>query len=859
MTKPFYSSHQFSPVRLRAALTFILLLFISGAIAQSTGIVFGTVTDSHNKPVEQVTVAILGLPTWEPAFTDANGYYELLVPSDTSITIVFDYLSFKRRQKTITLSANERLQLNQTLVEDTRVLGTVEIVESGRTTTLKSLPTKDIYLPSGGGEFNALLFTQPGVYNKNELSSQYSVRGGNFDENLVYVNDIEIYRPFLIRSGQQEGLSFVNSDLVSNVLFSAGGFDAKYGDKMSSVLDIQYRRPRELAGTVSASLLGTNLHLEGASKDLRFTWLTGARYKSNRYVLGSLDTDGEYRPRFTDVQAFFTYDVSDVWELNFLGNYASNKFSVIPQTRETTFGTINEALRLKVYFEGQEVDEFQTLMGALTGVYHPNNDLNMKFIGSVFRSKETETFDILGEYWIDELETDFGKETFGQVKFNRGVGGFLNHGRNYLDAYVFNLEHKGVKSKGRDQTLWGVKVQREMIEDRLSEWKMIDSAGYALPQGDPFVIELQDVYKTINKLQSNRYSGYFQKVWNWETKDTSQISLSAGARASYWEVNRQPLMSPRATFSYKPRWTRTVTEDSVEVIKSPDILFRFSAGLYHQPPFYREIRDIEGNLNLDVKAQTSIHFVLGSDLNFKAWNRPFKFVSEVYYKQLENIIPYEIDNVRIRYYAANNARGYATGVDMKVNGQFVNGVESWFSLSFMQTREDITGDYYYDYYNSDGAKILPGYTLNNIAVDSVRHEPGYIPRPTDQRVNFALFFQDKMPRFPDFRMHLNLLFGTGVPFGPPSLERYKDTLRMPPYRRVDIGFSYQLVKEDKKLPEKSIFKHLRSVWIGMEVFNLLQVNNTISYFWLTDVTGRQYAIPNYLTARQLNARMIVKF
>lgn len=843
---------------LKSLLTLFILLLSSASFAQSTGVVFGIVTESSGKPIEGVTVAMLGIPG-PPAITDKDGKYELNVLADTTVTLVFDNISYKQKRKSVKLVANQRLQLNQVLFDNPRVIDEVEITTQGRTTTLITLPIKDIYLPTSNQDFNAILFTQPGVYNKNELSSQYSVRGGNFDENLIYVNDIEVYRPFLIRSGQQEGLSFVNSDLVSGVMFSAGGFDAKYGDKMSSVLDIRYRRPREFGGTVSSSLLGTNLHLEGASENKLFTWLMGARYKTNRYVLGSLETDGDYRPRFIDVQTFLTYDLSDRWEIGFLGNVAQNKFQMIPQTRETSFGTLNEALRLRVYFDGQEIDEFTTLMGALSAVYHPNNELNMKFTGSAFRSKETETFDILGEYYIDELENDFGEETFGQVVFNRGIGAFLNHGRNYLDAYVFNFEHRGTKIKGKKQTLWGVKYQREMIEDKLSEWKMIDSAGYVLPQGDPFVIELQDVYKTVNTLESNRYSGYYQKIWSWDTKDTAEVSLSAGVRSNYWEVNDQLLFSPRSTVSYKPKWRRTVLVDSVKTKEDVDILFRFSTGLYHQPPFYRELRDLEGNLNLDVEAQMSLHFVLGSDLNFKAWNRPFKFVSEIYYKYLDNIVPYEIDNVRIRYYATNNARGYATGLDMKVNGQFVKGVESWVSLSFMQTREDIKDDYYYTYYNSDGEEIIKGYTINSVAVDSVRHEPGFIPRPTDQRVNFGLFFQDNMKRWPNFKMHLNLLFGTGVPFGPPSFERYKDTLRMPPYRRVDIGFSYQLVKEGKKLPESSILRHLKSVWLGLEVFNLLQVNNTISYFWIKDVTNRQYAIPNYLTSRQLNARMIVKF
>lgn len=834
-----------------------LVMLTATAIAQNTGTVYGVITDNQGKPVEQVNVSIFGSPA-SPATTNADGTYEYSIPSDTTVTLVFTNINFRQKTRNVRLKPGERQLVNVSLQPNPNVTDTVIVIGEPFTPMIR-IPTLNAYIPTSSGDFNAILFTQPGVYSKNELSSQYSVRGGNYDENLVYVNDIEIYRPFLVRSGQQEGLSFINSDLVSEILFSAGGFEARYGDKLSSVLDIQYRRPREFNGTVSASLLGSNVHLEGTSENRLFTWLLGARYKTNQYVLGSLDTEGEYKPRFTDVQAYLTYDISDVWEIDFLGNIATNKYSVVPQTRETTFGTLNEALRLKVFFEGQEVDEFQTAMGAISTIYHPNNDLNLKFIASAFRSKENETFDILGEYYIDQLESDFGKETFGQVAFNRGVGAFLNHGRNYLEAYVLNAEHKGVRTNGFNQLRWGVKYQHEIIEDKLSEWNMIDSAGYSLPQGDPFVIELQDVYKAVNNLQSNRYSGYIQQSWFKETKDTAEITFNIGTRASFWDVNKQFLLSPRATFSWKPNWKKTVMEDSVPVKKDVDIVFRLSSGFYHQPPFYRELRDIRGNLNLDLKAQTSIHFVIGSDLNFMAWNRPFKFVSELYYKYLDNIVPYEIDNVRIRYYAHNNARGYATGIDLKVNGQFVKDVESWASISFMQTREDIKDDFYYTFFNSDGEEIIPGFTQNNVAVDSVRHEPGFIPRPTDQRVNFGLFFQDNMKRWPNFKMHLNLLFGTGVPFGPPSFERYKDTLRMPPYRRVDIGFSYQLVKEGHKLPKSNMFHFFKSVWLTMEVFNLLQTNNTISYFWIKDVTDRQYAIPNYLTSRQLNARMIIKF
>jgi hypothetical protein len=394
--------------------------------------------------------------------------------------------------------------------------------------------------------------------------------------------------------------------------------------------------------------------------------------------------------------------------------------------------------------------------------------------------------------------------------------------------------------------LLGAKYSNEIISDKLSEWKYVDSAGFSLPITDPQEIILQDVVKQKINISSNRISGFGEGVWSKQTKDTSVVSATLGLRANYWDFNKQALVGPRGSLGFKPNWKK-------------DFLFKFSSGYYYQPPFYKELRDGNGNLNYNIKAQTSIHYVLSSDYNFRSWKRPFKFTAEAYYKYLDNLIPYEVDNVRITYSAKNNARGYATGIDMKVNGEFVKGLESWASLSIMDTREDIKDDFYYDYYNSEGQKIIPGYTLNNRAVDSVRFSPGYIPRPTDQRVNFGMFFQDKMPGYPDLKMHLNLLYGSGVPFGPPHSAYYLQTLRMPPYRRVDIGFSYQALRENRKIKPKSLTHYLKSVWVSLEVFNLLGTNNTISYIWVEDVTARQYAVPNYLTQRQLNFRMIVKF
>ena len=810
------------------------------SFAQNQAGVSGIIRDKQSgKPVEGASISVIGSPI--AAFSDENGRYEIKIPAGQNIRLKVLLFSFLPAEKTVNASNGESVVWNVALLPNILELGGVTVEDGAtRSTTLMRLdPKLAATLPTSGG-IEALLKTMPGVSSNNELSSQYNVRGGNFDENLVYVNDIEIYRPFLVRSGQQEGLSFINPDMVSSVLFSAGGFDAKYGDKMASVLDIQYKKPREFNGTVTGSLLGAALHLEGRSRDSRFTWLTGFRQRSNRYILRALDTQGDYRPLFIDGQALLHYDFTPEFSMEFLANYARNRYLMVPENRQTQFGTVNEALRFTVYFDGKENTDFETMLGALSATHKPNPKLSLKYILSAYRSYEFETFDVQGQYFIDQLETDLSKPTFGDVKFNRGIGTFLNHARNYLTATVANAEHKGQYKN----TFWGLRVQAEQMQDELKEWQMIDSAGYSLPQSNPYSLDIQSYNKQNILLRSLRISDYIQRDFSWG--DTTRWNLHAGIRTNYWTLNHQFLVSPRATISLRPDW-------------KSDWLFRFSSGIYYQPPFYRELRNLNGEINRNLKAQQSIHFVFGGDHNLKIWNRPFKITTELYYKQLDNLVPYEIDNVRIRYYAQNNSRGYAAGIDTRIYGEFVNGVESWFSLSVMQTAEDIKDDYYYSYLNSDGEIIKPGITTNSVVVDSLRQEPGYVPRPTDQRVNIGIFFQDYIPRIPDCKMSLNLLYGSGMPFGPPSYNRFADTLRMPAYRRVDLGLSYQIIKEGREKTNKSVWNNLRSLWLGIEVFNLLQVNNTISYLWVKDITNRQYAIPNFLTNRQVNVKLITRF
>ena len=825
--------------------------------AQETATIFGTLKNKKGEAMENANIAIVGEPGGTKS--DKNGNFSLVIPANQDVEVGISYIGYEAVIKTFHLAPGEKAEYSPSMTSNITDIGVFNYEEEGSRlgTMTKIEPKLASNFISTNGSFEDIIKTFPGVSSNNELSSQYSVRGGNYDENLVYVNDIEIYRPFLIRAGRQEGLSFINSDMVSDIQFSAGGFGAKYGDKMSSVLDVKYKEPDDFAGSFSASLQGAALHIEGSSKNHRFTHLTGIRYKSNQYVLKSLDTDGDYRPSFLDVQSFMTYDINEKWEIGFLGNIAQNKYKFIPDTRQTEFGTINEALQLTVYFDGQEVDQFQTYFGAITNTFKPKKDVELKFITSLFSTLEDEKFDIEGGYSIDELERDLSKETFGDIKFNRGIGSFLDHARNTLDATVFNIEHKGKKFKGNHTTFWGTKYQHEFIKDKISEWGFVDSTGFFIPHPNDSVgytnpsaqanqlLELNEVLKSKVDLNSNRYSSYVQRLWIWES-DSVNYSFTFGVRGAFWDLNNEFIFSPRTSFSFQPNWER-------------DYLFRISGGVYYQPPFYREMRAFDGSINRNIKSQLSYQAVVGSDYNFTAWERPFKFTTDVYYKEMKNVIPYEIDNVRIRYFATNNANAYAAGVDFKINGEFVKGVESWFSMSVMKTEEDLVDDSYTEYINSDGETIIAGYTANSVAIDSNVIEPGYIPRPTDQRVNFSLYFQDYLPKVPSLKMHIALYYATGLPFGPPqSHDKYKATLRIPPYRRVDMGFSY-LLKSEKKESKSKIIGGFKNIWVSAEVFNLLQINNVISYLWIKDVTSRTYAVPNYLTSRQINLKFNFEF
>jgi len=788
------------------------------------------------------------------AKTSVNGAYELELNANQTYKLAITHINFDTVYKTITLTPEENLTQNFKLTARAQELGPIDIYGEPieRDMQIKIDPKVLTALPGGNGTLEkVLIFEGLGVSSTNEMSSQYNVRGGNFDENLVYINDVEVYRPFLVRSGQQEGLSIINPDMVESVTFSSGGFASKYGDKMSSVLDVEYKKPDEdISGAVEASLLGASIYIGDASESLRFTQIHGFRYRTNQYLLNSLDVQGDYAPAFLDYQGYFTYDVSDQLELDFLGSFSRNEYVFIPENRTTDFGSVSEALRLTIFFNGQEVNRFQTGLGSFRAVYLPNEDTRIRFIASAMKSDENETYDVEGAYSLDELNKDLGSEEFGDVAFNRGIGGFIEHARNYLDIFTHAYEVKATHYKEKSIIDWGVKQQFEIIYDELSEWELIDSAGYSIPTAPSDNIYLDYVVKAKNELNTFRTQGYIQYRTEFETKDTSSISLNTGIRAHYYDFNGQLTISPRASVSFQPNWNR-------------DMAFRASWGYYQQPPFYRELRAPNGLLNPEVLAQTSIHYVLGFDYILQMWGRPFKLSTEAYYKQLKNLNPYEIDNVRIRYYADNNANGYAAGWDFKLNGEFVKGVESWVSLSLMKTEEDLEDDFYYEYYDANGDITTKANPFRPVA-DSAYFEPGYIPRPTDQRVNFALFFQDYLPNNPTFKMNVTIMFSTGLPTGPPSFDRYKDVLRMPAYRRVDLGLMKQLVRYPNDAKRKArfsqgVWKGINNSWLSLEVFNLLQINNTISYTWVRDINDVQYGVPNYLTGRQVNLKLRVEF
>ena len=838
-------------MRLRYTLLILMMFPLLLLGQKKDNFIYGKITDDNGKVLELVNIAVLG--TSYGVTSDSRGQYTLNLPSDTLLNVVFSFVGYQQESVKVKLKPGEQRKIDVTLNSSSTTLS--DVVVSDRqinSATITRIDAREISLvpSSGAGGVEDIVKTLPGVSSTNELSSQYNVRGGNFDENLIYINGIEVYKPFLVGSGQQEGMSIINPRLVSNIDFSAGGFSAEYGDKLSSALDITYKKSMLPAASLSLSFLGAEVHAEGATLKNKLSYLVGARYKNNKYILGNMETKGVYQPNFTDVQGLLSYNITPRLEVSAFGYYSRNNYLMIPDTRETDFGNIQMSHRITIYFDGKESSTYNTGLGAFTLNFSPNEDLNLKLIASAYSAVESENYDIQGQYWIGQLETNPGSEQSGNVISNQGVGTYIEHARNDFYSQVFNIDHKGAYKNDLYTLKWGARYQHQYFDDMINEWEMLDSAGYSLPHpadsiGSPNpphpLFDIRHVSKGHNVLNINNVDAFVHNEWNINTKSDDIVTLSLGLRANYWGYNNEINVSPRAGVAYKPSW-------------SDDMLFRLSGGVYVQPPFYRELRKFDGSLvgPDDASTQKSYQVVFTHEYNFKAWDRPFVLTSEVYYKYLKDIIPYEVDNVRIKYFADQKATGYAAGMDMRINGEFVKGIESWASLSIMKSEENIK------YYLSPTGTILSQTDVNNGAEYVCDTIIKGIPRPSDQRINFSLFFQDYIPFIPSFKVNLKLVFGTGMPFGAPYSERYKQTLRMSPYRRVDIGFSKQLISEKTSFKKKNPLSYIRNCWLSLEVFNLLGINNVSSYMWVTDIYNIQYAVPNYLTPRQINLKLVVE-
>ena len=838
-------------MRLRYTLLILMMFPLLLLGQKKDNFIYGKITDDNGKVLELVNIAVLG--TSYGVTSDSRGQYTLNLPSDTLLNVVFSFVGYQQESVKVKLKPGEQRKIDVTLNSSSTTLS--DVVVSDRqinSATITRIDAREISLvpSSGAGGVEDIVKTLPGVSSTNELSSQYNVRGGNFDENLIYINGIEVYKPFLVGSGQQEGMSIINPRLVSNIDFSAGGFSAEYGDKLSSALDITYKKSMLPAASLSLSFLGAEVHAEGATLKNKLSYLVGARYKNNKYILGNMETKGVYQPNFTDVQGLLSYNITPRLEVSAFGYYSRNNYLMIPDTRETDFGNIQMSHRITIYFDGKESSTYNTGLGAFTLNFSPNEDLNLKLIASAYSAVESENYDIQGQYWIGQLETNPGSEQSGNVISNQGVGTYIEHARNDFYSQVFNIDHKGAYKNDLYTLKWGARYQHQYFDDMINEWEMLDSAGYSLPHpadsiGSPNpphpLFDIRHVSKGHNVLNINNVDAFVHNEWNINTKSDDIVTLSLGLRANYWGYNNEINVSPRAGVAYKPSW-------------SDDMLFRLSGGVYVQPPFYRELRKFDGSLvgPDDASTQKSYQVVFTHEYNFKAWDRPFVLTSEVYYKYLKDIIPYEVDNVRIKYFADQKATGYAAGMDMRINGEFVKGIESWASLSIMKSEENIR------YYLSPTGTILSQNDVNNGAEYVCDTIIKGIPRPSDQRINFSIFFQDYIPFIPSFKVNLKLVFGTGMPFGAPYSERYKQTLRMSPYRRVDIGFSKQLISEKTSFKKKNPLSYIRNCWLSLEVFNLLGINNVSSYMWVTDIYNIQYAVPNYLTPRQINLKLVVE-
>lgn len=791
----------------RIVIIHLLLAVVALTASAQSFVLQGRVIDEHNNPIELASVSCL--KQGKATVTSLKGNYTLTLQSADSVAVRFSMIGYKSKTRVLR-NPKGRLSLTVVLYGDDTTLGEVQVegqrIQSGQTQELKP---KDMKMAptAAGNAVEELIQSQAGVSTHSELSSQYNVRGGSFDENSVYINHVEVFRPFLVRSGQQEGLSIINPDMVERIGFSTGGFEAKYGDKMASALDITYKRPKRFEANAQASLLGASAYIGFATKKL--AWANGIRYKTNRYLLGSLETDGEYKPNFLDYQTYLSYRPNKRWNIDFIGNISDSHYNFYPQNRETAFGTMQNVMNFTVYFDGKEKDLFRTYFGTLSIGHQFNDRTRLSLIASAYSTQEQETYDIQGQYWLTQTETSE----------NLAVGTYFEHARNFLKAHVESAKLLlNSKLKAHDVEA-GITIKREHIKENSVEYEMRDSAGYSIPHTGQ---DLQMIYslRARNQLDATRVESYLQDTWRFTSgSDSAQThyTLHYGIRMSHWNFNRETILSPRLSISIIPAYNENV-------------MLRFATGIYYQAPFYKELRDTAttggitvASLNRNIKSQRSIHFIAGYDYRFRILNRPFRFSAEAYYKILQNLIPYSVNNIKVVYYGDNVCSGHAMGLDVKLYGEFVPGTDSWLSLSVMDT----------------GMK-LNGKTM---------------PLPTDQKWAANLFFTDYFPGTTRWKMSLKLAFAGGLPFSAPHRELERNSFRAPAYKRADIGMSYRLLDNDDRA-KHTIF---RNIWIGADCLNLFGINNVNSYYWITDVTNQQYAVPNFLTGRMVNARIRFEF
>ena len=790
---------------LKTSILFVLFLMVTQVAIGQSFTLQGKVSDKDGNPIELASVMVVS--QGKLAMTNLKGEFHMQLHSADSVKVRFSMIGYKSKERVLRRPQGKQTMLVQ-LLDDNEMQ---EVVVEGKTKqhgTTEELDVDKVKQgPSASGNaVEEMVQTQAGVSTHSELSSQYNVRGGTFDENSVYINNIEVYRPFLVRSGQQEGLSIINPDMVQSVGFSTGGFEAKYGDKMSSALDITYKRPKRTEASLTASLLGASAYLGIASK--KFTWTNGVRYKTNRYLLGSLQTKGEYKPSFLDYQTYLSWQPSKRWQIDFIGNISDNHYNFQPEDRETNFGTLQNVKKFRVYFDGQEKDLFRTYFGSLSITRHLSPRTDVSLLASAFSTREQERYDIQGQYWLTQTETSE----------NLGVGTYMQHSRDYLNANVKSLKLMLQHRMGKHKIEGGVTYKVEQVKENSAEYEYRDSAGYNVPHTGR---DLRMIYalRAKNELNAKRIESYLQDTWNFQTRDSvpTLFTFNYGVRFAHWSFNGESIVSPRASLTITPG-------------KNRNLSFRIAGGLYYQAPFYKELRDTSvvngityATLNQSVRSQRSIHALASMSYRFEMMGRPFKFTAEAYYKALSQLVPYSVDNVKVTYYGDQQATGHATGLDLKLFGEFVPGTDSWLTLSVMNTRMRLNGK--------------------------------SIPLPTDQRYALNLYFTDYFPGTTRWRMSLKLAYADGLPFATPHQELENNSFRAPAYKRADIGMSYRLL-DNHDGSRNTIFKN---VWIGLDCLNLFGINNVNSYYWVTDIAGQQYAVPNFLTGRQINGRVTVEF